>query len=212
MAADNLTTEGLFGWGLARARHLIADRHGGVSIPAIIRRGEFQDAGGIAVGFASPYLVDDRRVRVATAVPEREIARVTSPYQIPTMDYEQRTGCLRALAEISGETALKLGIWGSAGLEIYTGLPYTHGKSDLDLLVEAAPMSELRRFWEQATVIGRRYGCRVDIEVDLPSGYGVKALELLQDSEYVLGKSLSEVKLIDRTTVLTMLEGKSSTK
>ncbi len=205
-AVEHLSPANVIGGDPAQAAGLIAGQRGGIKIPGIVRRHDEDGIeGAIPVGFSSPDFLDHRRMRVAAFVPEKEIAGITSPYQVLSADFALRTECLKALAaikKVAADMGIRLGVWGSAGLEVYTGLPYTHAASDLDLLV---PMSEpglLRAFAGCAAAVGRRHGCRLDIEVDLPSGYGVKLLELLQDTDLVLGKSLAGVQLRPRANIL----------
>lgn len=190
------------------ALKLVTKGHNGVKVPGIVRREEHEsDHCTIPIGFSSPYLVDGRRMRVAAFVPPEEVMGTHSPYQVLEADFSSRTPCLRALAEIkklAAEKGIKLGAWGSAGLEIYTGLPYTHAASDLDLLIGIAELNCVSMFAKDALAEGQRHGCRVDIELDLPSGYGISILELLKGSDLILGKTLKDVKLINRSSVLDM--------
>jgi phosphoribosyl-dephospho-CoA transferase len=187
---------------------LITDNHSGVKLPGIIRREEEIVAdGAVPIGFSSPYLVDHKRLRVRTFVPLKEIKLVTSPYEVLQSAIHPRTECLKALVaikDIARKLDLDLGVWGSAGLEIYTGLPYTHRGSDLDLLFKPAATATMFKFAVDAFAIGQRYGCRVDIEVDLPSGYGVNIKEIMSGTALIFGKGLRCVELIPRSTVLAV--------
>lgn len=46
--------------------------------------------------------------------------------------------------QLGGERRLKLGILGSAGLEIATGLPFTNSESDLVLLITGLSLQQLQ--------------------------------------------------------------------
>lgn len=190
---------------------LITEGHDGVKVPGIVRREDYEDIqGAIPVGFSSPFLVDGRRIRIPTFVPPEEVVRTNSPYQVLEGDFASRTASLKALSEMKRAASglgIKLGAWGSAGLEIHTGLPYTHAASDLDLLIGVAELHRILTFVEDALAMGQRYRCRVDIELDLPSGYGINVLELLKGTDLILAKGLNGVELIHRSTVLDMCHG-----
>jgi phosphoribosyl-dephospho-CoA transferase len=197
--------------GFQQAVKLITEGYDGVKIPGVVRREDYegiQDA--IPVGFSLPSLVEGNRIRIAGFIPPKEIVRTSSPYQVLQADFSSRTACLKALAEMKSaamEMGIKLGVWGSAGLEIYTGLPYTHVSSDLDLLIGIADLQCILSFVEYAFTLGQRHCCRVDIELDLPSGYGVKVLELMEGTDFILGKGLNGVELMRRSSVLEMCHG-----
>lgn len=48
---------------------------------------------------------------------------------------------------------------------------------------------------------------RIDVEADLPSGYGVQLRELLGSGRTLLGKGLTDVALLPRAKVLAGLPG-----
>ena len=207
-ASEHLALMGRVDEDLYQAVNLITEGHNGVKIPGIVRREEYECIQcTIPVGFSSPYLVDGKRIRVAAFVPPEEVVRTNSPYQVLGADFSSRTPCLKALAEMkrtAADMGIKLGVWGSAGLEIYTGLPYTHAVSDLDLLIGVVELHYILTFAENALAAGQRYCCRVDMELDLPSGYGVNILELLKGKDLILGKGINGVELIHRSGVLDM--------
>jgi phosphoribosyl-dephospho-CoA transferase len=196
---------------LPQALKLITEGHDGIKIPGIVRREECENIqGAIPVGFSSPYLVHGHRLRVGAFVPQEEVLSIHSPYQRLEMDFSPRTACLKALVQIKRialNRGITLGVWGSAGLEIYTGLPYTNRASDLDLLIGIAELNSVLTFAEEALCTGLRYDCRVDIEMDLPSGYGINVAELLTGAGPVLGKSLNRVDLISRSSIWEMCRG-----
>jgi phosphoribosyl-dephospho-CoA transferase len=209
-ALDHLGSTTCFQVNRTEAARLIAPEFRAVKAPGIVRREEGEGLpGAIPVGFSSPFRIDGRRFRLPAFVKADEILKITTPYQVLESDIPDRIECLKALREIKNE-ALKadvsLGVYGSAALEIYTGLPYTHDDSDLDLVIKAVDQQRLTAFTERAQAIGRRFNCRLDIELDLPSGHGVKMAEVLSGSDLVLGKSVGGVDLLQRSDVLAMCE------
>jgi phosphoribosyl-dephospho-CoA transferase len=182
-------------------RRLVMDGYGSTNAPGIARREESPNASPelVPVGFVSPWLDLGGRVRVATFVLERHVSRVTTPYETLRLPFRARNTCLTALALAMAESAplgVELGVWGSASLEIYTRRPYTHDGSDLDLLVKPAPEPTLRKLLSLLQDLETDLGLRIDVEVDLPNGYGVQLKELAMDVKSVLGKGSTDVALL----------------
>lgn len=190
-------------------KSLILEGYDGIQVPGIMRREERGWIKGmVAVGFSSPLRYGQGRLRISTFVPEKEITKVITPYQILEQPIRNRTNCLKALQEVkklAEKLKIKLGVWGSSGLEVYTGLPYTDKDSDLDLLIRAQEIKVIEEFYFSLLEMGQDYCCKIDAELDLPNGYGVKVAELFMQTEDVLGKSIMEVKLIPKKVILQML-------
>jgi phosphoribosyl-dephospho-CoA transferase len=178
----------------------------GARIPGIVRRDEQSFRPGyVPIGFSSPELGGEGRLRIAAFAQQKDIIRVTSPYDLTWLPVPPRTACMQTLAvvRVTAESlGLELGVWGSAALELYTELPYTHMTSDLDLLVKAAPVKVLFDFLAEILALERGFGLRIDVEVDLPDGYGVQLKEVLGHGRTVLGKSLTDVRLLPRAQLL----------
>jgi len=172
----------------------------GVRVPGIVRREEGTlRPGYIPVGFSSPMAGHEGRLRVAAFVRQEDVLRTTSPYELLSfMSTPPRNACNTALVlarNHAQELGLALGVWGSAALELYTGLPCTHQDSDLDLLVAMAPCEPLAHFLLKIESIEAHLNLRIDVELDLASGYGVHLKELFGRGHTVLGKSLIDVAM-----------------
>lgn len=191
-------------------QELIVEGYEGIKVPGIMRREEQEVVkGAIAAGFSSPFRYENGRLRIPAFIPEKEIVRVITPYEVVEQECIYRTSCLQALKqikEVAQDMTIKIGIWGSCALEVYTGLPYTDDQSDLDLLIGINEFSTIEKFYHSLTTISKKYGCKIDMELDLPIGYGVKVAELFMYTEDVLGKSINDVKLIPKKTILKMLK------
>lgn len=211
--------EELAGAGTADAAHrdryarVLLSEQAGARIPGIVRREE-GPAGRdrIPVGFSAPLAGREGRLRIAAFVHSDQVVRITSPFELlSAAAISVRNPCMRAL-EIAGNHAraldLALGVWGSAALELYTGLPCTHRDSDLDLLVRPACGEALSRFLTEIGAIEQRLGLRIDVELDLTDGYGVQLKELFGQGRTILGKSLADVTLLSREQVLAELPQK----
>jgi len=190
-------------------KELIVTGYGLSKVPGIARREESEMVDGtIPIGFASPSLHEDMRLRIPAFVIEEDIVAVITPYEVLQQVYSARTDCLKALNEIravADKSDIELGIWGSAGLEVYTGLPYTHDKSDLDLIMGVTDFETMKNFYMTLQRIGERYSCRIDMELDLPNGFGIKFAELLMETKQVLAKGLNNVTLIPKKKILDMV-------
>lgn len=180
---------------------------GEVDIPGIVRRAE-EKPHSIAVGFV-PWrrLENGNRLRVATYVPEAEVRTVVSPYELDCGNLLVRSRALEAAGKIyalAADFKVKAGFLGSVGLEIATGLPYTDDASDLDVLLKPAAHDRLLGFYRQVQRLCP--GIAMDFEVELPNGYGVKLAELFMDTRTVLGKSLTDVRLLDKEQTAVFLQ------
>jgi phosphoribosyl-dephospho-CoA transferase len=186
----------------------------GVRIPGIVRREEVSlRSGFVPVGFCEPISSGEGRLRIAAFARMEDVIRVISPYALVSMPIPLRTASTAALAASRPHAkalGLVLGVWGSAALEIYTGLPCTHEGSDLDLLVRAASLKRLSSFLDEITLVEQRFALRIDVEVELSNGYGVQLKELIGQGHTVLGKSINGVELLSREQILAELPHDSS--
>ncbi len=186
---------------------------GEADIPGIMRRGS-RGNGLLPLGFVHYKRAEDgQRLRLPAFVPETEVEAVVTPYdllagRIYSKDaWTPRTRCLEVAASIfeaAVDLGLQTGLLGSVGLELATGLPYTDDASDLDILVQAAPLAALQALFVKARALSM--GAALDFEVDLPNGYGVKLAELFMDTGTVLGKSLDDVQLLSKKDTLEYLK------
>lgn len=191
------------------ARVLLPAKAGG-RVPGVVRREEgMLRPGWIPVGFSTPVPGKSGRLRVAAFARQEDIRRSITPYEILRLSSAPpRNSCTTALAVVSEQAkafGLELGVWGSAALELYTGLPCTHQDSDLDLLVAVAPRDALSRFLLKLESMEEHFKLRIDVELDLPNGYGVHLKELFGKGRTVLGKSLTDVALLPREKILSEL-------
>ena len=187
----------------------------GVRIPGIVRREEVSPRSGcIPVGFCEPISRgDEGRLRIAAFAGMEDVVRVTSPYDLVLQPISLRTASMSALAAAKPRAealGLVFGVWGSAAMELYTGLPCTHDGSDLDLLVAAASRKRLLGFMAEIKFMEEHFALRIDVELELPNGYGVHLKELLGQGRTVIGKSITGVALFSREQMLAELPHYSS--
>ncbi|HII94454.1 MAG TPA: hypothetical protein HA367_01745 [Candidatus Methanofastidiosum sp.] len=177
-------------------------------LPGIVRREEIDTTQGdnfyseketVFIGFVHPYTENGRRLRFGSSIPGKNITKLVTPYEITNFKFQSRTPALSALYDIKNE--FKVGVWGSTSLEIVTGLPYTHDMSDLDLLVKNYAPEELINLLSFCNELESRIGIKIDIEINLKSGYGINLKEYASESDTLLGKGLRDVVLIDRKSI-----------
>lgn len=162
-------------------------------------------AGQVQLGLAFPFRSGGSRVKSAIVVSARQVAGFTDPFVVARGAAAlggALGAALRDLARAAEALGLRLGVIGSAAMEIATGLPYTTADSDLDLVV-AGDAAALEAF--AAALRDRADGVRVDVEVLLRSGGGVKLAELVSGSRTLVVKELSDVRLAAREEVVAAL-------
>ena len=177
-------------------------------IPGIVRRAEVLSADVIPVGFVHPQLCEGRRLRLTAELEVGEAVKLKRPYELAAAEFKVSTNCLaaaQAACSYAAERRLKLGILGSAGLEIATGLPFTNSESDLDLLITGLSLQQLQEVYTELQAIGKKFQVDIDLETELINGYGIKAAELFQPTQTVLGKSLQDVQILKKKTVVEIL-------
>lgn len=177
-------------------------------LPGIVRREEIDVTQGdnyysenekVFIGFVYPYTENGRRLRFGSSVPGNKITKLVTPYEVSNYSFKPRTPALSALFQIINQ--FKVGVWGSTSLEIITGLPYTHDMSDLDLLVKNYAPEELINLLSFCNGLESSIGIKIDIEINLKSGYGINLKEYASESDTLLGKGLRDVVLIDRKSI-----------
>lgn len=175
-------------------------------IPGIVRRG-LRNGTEVPVGFVHYWRVEGNRIRVAASIPKEEVKAILRPYQVIQKEFLPRNRCLTAvfgIRKMAIENGIVTGIFGSAAMEIVTELPYTDDRSDLDILVKPAPKNRLEEFYQK---VKESYpDIRMDFEVELPNGYGIKLAEIFMDTATVLGKGIKDVRLLNKSQVLQFLK------
>lgn len=177
-------------------------------IPGIFRREAVLAPDELPLGFVHPQLCDGRRFRIAAVLKADEAVQCQRPYELSAASFMVSTSCMaaaQAACLYAAEQGIRLGVLGSAGLEIATGLPFTNSDSDLDLLVTGLGWQQLQEVYAQLQSIGARFQVGIDLETELVNGYGIKTAELFQQTQTVLGKSLKDVQILKKKTVLELL-------
>ena len=183
------------------SKHLAEEvLQGNVGIPGFIRRNDAENTEGIAIGFVHHKRIDGNRIRIGACTAADDVVTIMTPYEVLTrraFAFTTRNRCMqivRQLYELAYVFDLQIGVLGSAALELITGLPYTDE-------------NRLLQFYRAAQACCNEI--KMDFELDLPNGYGVKLAEIFMETQTVLGKSLEDVSLLNRKDVMQYLKSES---
>ncbi len=181
------------------------------AVPGIICRqpAKIQSNGIILAGFSHWIQEEGCRLRTTAEFPEKTICKSCSPFDLCAS--ENRNQLCRnytifdAIFSAADRYHIKPGLFGSTALEWVTGYPYRNPDSDLDLCLKPMPRSDLESFGHTLFQLEEQSGIRLDAEVEIAGGYGVKLKELLSSSKTILAKGLYDVTLFERKTVFDSL-------
>ncbi|GAC1500357.1 MAG: malonate decarboxylase holo-ACP synthase [Vulcanimicrobiaceae bacterium] len=134
-----------------------------------------------------------RDQRFATRVRAADVRERLDPYALAARIPDAPRPLDRAARDVRAYAAragLRLGITGSYGFELASGVATTRAQSDLDAVVAGAHLvqSHLRAHADTCERVERETGVRVDIEVLLPAG-GAALLDLVGAARQVLVKT-----------------------
>ena len=152
-----------------------------------------------SLGYSFPVRNGENRIRLATQAPTDEIVRVITPWEIPDIARELPFPYETAMMELAARAkhaGLRFGLFGPAALQMATGLPYLHSKSDLDVIIAAAHPEAVRYFYQQLANVSERFCVGVDAELMLSETCYVKLSELMQGSKTILAKGSDTPKLL----------------
>ncbi len=186
----------------------MAQEFGAGNIPAIVRRSAPCDAGSIGVGISLPVRIDDHRLRFSAAVLPAEISAVISPFELLASAAPCASPQLDALNRVRADLPIgsgNLGVFGACALQLATGKDYLHAASDIDLLIRAESFAALCVTHAMLSEFERETSIRVDCEVVLANGGGVKLKELLSEQKSVLVKTMRSVELLSRAEAIASL-------
>lgn len=191
------------------------------SIPGIVRRRDNvipRDT--TAIGFSSWLQKDNKRIRISSFVNSEEILSILTPYDISKIFFQQinryrKNNVFRALEHLIGQAdhSISIGIWGSVALEIVTGYFYSHHKSDLDIIIKFNNKQSIKSINDTLAFISyleNKYKLRIDPELELVNGYGVSLKELCGNNKTVLGKSVTDVVMLSKESILNAIVGAPS--
>ncbi|MCL2130557.1 MAG: malonate decarboxylase holo-[acyl-carrier-protein] synthase [Treponema sp.] len=185
-------------------------------IPAIVRKQEAEQGEGlqkaqlkaldgyISAGFSSPVIIDGVRLRIGSKVLIDSIEKRLSPIDVVDLAKTEKKSLpfleiLNGLARKGVKCNIKVGCFGSAALQLVTGLPYWRDGSDLDIYLQCnGTRGDLELFFKEVLKYEEQSGITIDAEIEFPGFYGVKLKEFFAPGNLVLGKGLYDVKLFNK--------------
>lgn len=159
--------------------------------------------GWVDCGLSFPLRVEENRKRFRLSAAETEITETVTPFQVaglPIPDGAQ-SGLLREVMEAAEKSGIRLGLFGSTALQMFTGYPYLHQGSDLDLLIRTQSVDSLKEFAGSVQALKQASHAALDIEVMLAGGWYCKLSELLSGSQTVLAKGECGLTLLSSACV-----------
>ncbi|CNC80610.1 phosphoribosyl-dephospho-CoA transferase MdcG domain-containing protein [Yersinia pseudotuberculosis] len=175
-------------------------------IPAIYRRGCHQEhQSGYPVGFSFPLRDQGRRFKLATTLTADEIKHTVTPYQVAVgaIHYPD-SKAMKTFSSIRKGWCFpnaQLGLWGSCAMEMFSGMQYVDDDSDLDLIIQNAPLTCWHELYQLILAHEKSAKIIIDAEMCLDNGYGISLKEYMGDGKTLLGKSLFDVKLLSRNSL-----------
>lgn len=171
-------------------------------IPAIVRRQEKMRLGIWEVGFSFPWFRDGHRIRLAGEVMAGDVVKVFSPFDILKCPADSLEVKWRAfVGEIwtaAKEFQITAGIYGSAALSILSGLPYLHSDSDIDLIVDAAPVPKMELFYNHVEEMAFKRGIKADMEIRVADDGDIKAQELFSRQKTIIVRGIDSIRMENR--------------
>ena len=186
-------------------------------IPAIVRRNETSGTKGtqgtatdnlLHIGFSSPRIIDGVRLRIASKVPPDCVTDRKTPFDvinhyIDLIKYDKKilphSEILEALMNAGDKYNTQVGCFGSAALQLVTGLGYLRENSDLDIyLNHHGSRQDLEQFFTQLLSFEKQFSVIIDAEFEYQGIYGVKIKEFFAPGKTVLGKGLYNVALLNK--------------
>lgn len=177
------------------------------TIPAIYRRGCQQECqAGYPVGFSFPLRDKGNRLKLATTLSASEIERTVTPYEVAvgTIHYPDSRAMMTfaRIRQMWHFPDTQLGLWGSCAMEMFSGIQYVDNDSDLDLIIKNAPLTCWGELYQLIQTYEENAKIIIDAEMSLDNGYGVSLKEYMRNGNTILGKSLIDVKLIPRHSII----------
>ena len=178
--------------------------------PFVVRRDEERHPVGthdqIALGLPLPTRLQRRRI--ALRVPAVMITRVEKmPHLAEAIDvaFVHWRKPLRDLADQLAECGAMVRVYGSLSWQYMTGETYLHAASDVDLLIEPHPGSDISALLGVLSQTVASVEPLLDGEIVLAPGQAVAWRELLNQTPDVMVRRLDGVFLMPRETALAML-------
>jgi phosphoribosyl-dephospho-CoA transferase len=188
---------------LAIRRDLTADElvapWAGNGWPVVRRRAMPGETRGVALGLPLPPSAGKKRL--SFLMQPQDILSIARP---PLLRSASRSApdiwspTLERLDELAQRHAIDARVFGSLAWRTLTGLDYLTDQSDLDVLLDVRPDTDLDRLAAELAAIEAVAPMRIDGELMREDGVAVNWRELRASAGEVLVKSLDGVGLLDR--------------
>lgn len=174
--------------------------------PAVVRRLDADAAAGeTCLGVPLPPDADGVKVRIPLRVSSALVARTSSA--MPLREALPHTGVWRDSLAALSDAAPDLRVFGSLGMQAWTGLRYVSPTSDVDLLFHPSSRRQLENVLALLANHARRLP--LDGEIVFPGGAAVSWKEwqmAMAHPAKVMVKTLRSVRLADTASLLATLE------
>lgn len=178
----------------------------GCPLPAIRRRGRILHER-VPVGFQSCVRYNGIRFRVAVDVAVAGIIKCSTPWDTASMPLPGGK-VFQILDRLHKKNnGVDIGVWGSAALEIFTGMKYTDENSDLDIICRCRDLLPLMELYDTINQMEITENVRIDAEIVLPGKESESVLmkELFSgNTEDMLVRTGDRVLLIKRSNILSL--------
>jgi phosphoribosyl-dephospho-CoA transferase len=174
-------------------------RWAGEGWPTIMRRALLNEMSGLPLGLPLPPSAGKRRVSLLSE--QEDVVSVTRPPLLDdAMTCAPRSWCatLYGLGELSKRHAIDVRVFGSLAWRTLTGLDYVTDRSDLDLLFDIRPGTDLDRLTAELAALETAAPMRLDGELMREDGPAVNWREFHEGAAQVLAKNLDGIDLVDR--------------
>ncbi|MDR6661303.1 phosphoribosyl-dephospho-CoA transferase [Tardiphaga robiniae] len=174
-------------------------RWAGEGWPTIRRRALPDETSGLPLGLPLPPSAGKRRVSLLSE--QDDVVSVARP---PSLDHAMTCApqlwcaTLYGLVELSNRHAIDVRVFGSLAWRTLTGLNYVTDRSDLDLLFDIRPGTDLDLLTAELAALETAAPMRLDGELMREDGPAVNWREFHDGTPQVLAKNLNGIALVDR--------------
>lgn len=123
---------------------------------------------------------------------------------LPSPHFERWQSALQELDQALAGHHMRLGFYGSLAWQAWTGLPYLHAQSDIDIYVRVSSRSQLDRLLTLLAPLARS-GLPLDGEIGFPGERAVAWREWLQAGSGKVLVKQQQVGLLERRILLESL-------
>lgn len=174
-------------------------RWAGEGWPTIRRRALPDEKSGLPLGLPLPPSAGKRRVSLLSEQDDVvSVVRPPSLDEVVTCAPARWCATLDGLGQLSNRHAIDVRVFGSLAWRTLTGLDYVTDRSDLDLLFDIRPGTDLDHLTAELAAIETAAPMRLDGELMNEDGLAVNWREFRDGGAQVLVKNPDGIALVDR--------------